>query len=87
MPLSMTTDVAATATGFPVMLRPSSATVQYLQKRTLLLQTRLSCTKYEVWHQSGRSVSLEVLGMSTGVSPLLIRSTHWACRLPMHADT
>ena len=31
VPLSMTTEVAATATGLPLMPTPSSATVQYLQ--------------------------------------------------------
>ena len=31
VPLSMTTDVAATVTGLPLMPTPSRATVQYLQ--------------------------------------------------------
>lgn len=38
VPLSMTTDVAATATGLPLMLKLSSATVQYLQTGILLLR-------------------------------------------------
>ena len=41
VPLSMTTEVAATATGFPLMLKLSRATVQYLQSSTSCLRNAI----------------------------------------------